>query len=38
MGIEVLKALEIILQLCMEQDSCDSCPLAQFCQKMPCEW
>lgn len=19
-------------------DSCKNCPMAQFCQKMPCEW
>lgn len=38
MTVEVLEALATILKLCQEQDSCKSCPLAQFCQKMPCEW
>lgn len=38
MTLEVLKALAVILEFCMNQDSCKSCPMAQFCQKMPCEW
>lgn len=33
MTLEVLKALAVILE-----DSCKNCPMAQFCQKMPCEW
>ena len=38
MTLEVLKALAVILEFCMNQDSCKNCPMAQFCQKMPCEW
>lgn len=38
MTVELLKALEEILKTCQEQDSCKNCPLANFCQKMPCEW
>lgn len=38
MTLEVLKALAVILEFCLNQDSCKSCPMAQFCQKMPCEW
>lgn len=38
MTLELLKALEEILKTCLEQDSCSNCPLASFCQKMPCEW
>lgn len=38
MTLEVLKALAIILEFCLNQDSCKNCPMAQFCQKMPCEW
>lgn len=32
MTLEVLKALAVILEFCK------NCPMAQFCQKMPCEW
>lgn len=38
MTLEVLKALVVILEFCMNQDSCKNRPMAQFCQKMPCEW
>lgn len=38
MTVELLKALTVILESCLEQDSCKDCPLARFCQKMPCEW
>ena len=38
MTLEVLKALAVILEFCMSQDSCKKCPMAQFCGKMPCEW
>lgn len=38
MTLEVLKALAVILEFCMNQDSCKNCPMAQFYQKMPCEW
>lgn len=34
MTLEVLKALAVILEFCMNQDSCKNCPMAQFCQKM----
>lgn len=34
MTLEVLKALAVILEFCLNQDS----SMAQFCQKMPCEW
>lgn len=33
MTLEVLKALAVILEFCLNQDSCK-----KFCQKMPCEW
>lgn len=38
MTIEVLEALEVILRTCLEQDSCEACPLASMCQKMPVDW
>lgn len=38
MTLEVLKALAVILEFCMNQDSCKTCPMAQFRGKMPCEW
>lgn len=38
MTLEVLKALAVILEFCMNPDSCKNCTMAQFCQKMPCEW
>lgn len=28
----------VILEFCLNQDSCKNYPMAQFCQKMPCEW
>lgn len=31
MTLEVLKALVVILELCMNQDSYKNCPMAQFC-------
>lgn len=34
MTLEVLKALAVILEFCLNQDSCKNCPMAQ----MPCEW
>lgn len=33
-----LEVLAVILEFYMNQDSCKNCPMAQFCQKMPCEW
>lgn len=30
--------LAVILEFCLNQDSCKNCPMSQFCQKMPCEW
>lgn len=38
MTLEVLKALQVILEFCAKQDSCERCLMAQFCGKMPCEW
>lgn len=38
MTVEVLEALTIILKTCLEQNNCEECPLAKFCQKMPSEW
>lgn len=38
MTLEVLKALVVILEFCLNQDSCKNCPMSQFCQKMSCEW
>lgn len=38
MTLELLKALQVILENCLNQDNCKNCPMAQFCQKMPCEW
>lgn len=36
MTLEVLKALVVILEFYLNQDSCKNCPMSQFCQKMPC--
>lgn len=30
MTLEVLKALAVILEFCLNQDSCKNCPMAQF--------
>lgn len=35
---ELLQALLVILQYCLQQNSCEKCPMAQYCDKMPCEW
>ncbi len=35
---EVRNALEVMVEECLKQDSCKSCPLATFCGKIPCEW
>lgn len=37
MTLEVLKALAVILEFCMNQDSYKNCPMSQFCGKMPSE-
>ena len=31
MTLEVLKVLVVILEFCMNQDSCKNYPMAQFC-------
>lgn len=36
MTLEVLKALAVILEFCMNQDSCKNCPMAQFCYVRRC--
>ena len=33
-----LEVLAVILEFCMNQDSCKNWAIGQFCQKMPCEW
>lgn len=38
MTVEILKAMVTILEFCLEQDSCKTCPFSQYCEKMPCEW
>lgn len=38
MPVNVLEALEIIFNFCIEQDSCPDCPMKDICEKMPCEW
>lgn len=38
MTVEVLKALAIILEFCLKQDSCKDCAMSKFCGKMPAEW
>lgn len=38
MTVELLEALAVILKTCLVQDSCKNCPMAQYCEKMPCEW
>jgi hypothetical protein len=38
MTLELLQAIQVVFETCLEQDSCSNCPFAQFCGKMPCEW
>jgi hypothetical protein len=38
MTTELLDALKAILKVCTEQDACATCPMHEFCGKMPCEW
>lgn len=33
MTLEVLKALAVILEFCMNQDSCKTCPMAQSAER-----
>lgn len=35
---EVLKALLVIMNFCLEQNNCNNCPMKDKCAKMPCEW
>ena len=37
MPVEVLKALETLFNFCIDQDSCENCPMKEECEKMPCE-
>ena len=38
MTVQLLQALVLILETCLEQDACSKCPMREFCDKMPCEW
>lgn len=38
MSAELLQALAIILETCYAQDNCSTCPMKEFCSKMPCDW
>lgn len=38
MPVEVLKALLVLLRYCLEQDNCKTCPMRDYCGKMPCEF
>lgn len=34
---EVSKALQVLAQFCIEQDSCSDCPIKEMCGKQPSE-
>lgn len=38
MTIEVLRALVLLADFCYEQADCRTCPMRDYCRKMPCEW
>lgn len=38
MTVEIMRALVMLADLCLEQNNCKDCPLRDVCGKMPCEW
>lgn len=38
MTLELLKAMVVILEMCLKQSSCKECPMQSYCQEMPCDW
>lgn len=35
---EVLNALQELADFCLEQNSCSTCPIKEFCGKLPSEY
>lgn len=35
---ELLRAFAVILEFCLAQNDCRTCPMKAMCAKMPCEW
>ena len=38
MSAEILKALMMILKLCLSTQDCTKCKIKEFCGKQPTEW
>lgn len=38
MSTELVRALLLISKFCVIQDSCEECPLKEFCMKQPSSW
>ena len=38
MSLELVKALLIIVKICVANDDCRKCALKEFCGKLPSEW
>lgn len=38
MSIELVKALLYIAKVCASSAGCETCPMREFCGKMPIEW
>ena len=38
MSIELVKALLLLAKVCASSTGCDTCPMKDFCGKMPSEW
>ena len=38
MDAAILLAVSIIQELCLKQDSCETCPFRTKCGKQPSEW
>lgn len=38
MSIELVEALLLIAKFCVTHEDCATCPMKQFCGKMPSEW
>jgi hypothetical protein len=38
MTLEIMRALILLHNYCLEQNKCTECPLYEICMKQPSEW
>ena len=38
MSLELVKALLLIVKVCIDNTDCRECELKEFCKKIPSEW